>query len=331
MSRKYPIGGIGATTHIDRHGERFTKEALDIMANDYAAGQLMFWNHETNLPPIGIITAAWVEERDDGEYQLRFEGHLFEDSDIEFVPQSDIQGLSPTMEELESVLNAAKDRPEQYLKISYDPRNFDEADIDEAVAELGELIEVRTGHYVRKAELPQPVLWILIGYAAGRILDGFLSRIGEMAADELAERANQFIGKASAKLNGLAGKAKPPDKRADIVFAVPLPDDVTVAEGVLEEPDEAQIGSALGALPRLFALAAHIVERNRPGYFSRMSFLFNPTTGNWEINYLVLTESKRVIQGPRYFLKGHPLRGRYERVMAQLDEHQKEGGRSNAN
>lgn len=83
------IRGVAATTHIDRHGDRLSKEALEQMARDFLEkGHLLYWNHETTLPPIGLVIQAWVEERKDGEHQLVYEGCLLREKDTYYLPES---------------------------------------------------------------------------------------------------------------------------------------------------------------------------------------------------------------------------------------------------
>ncbi len=321
MSRKMEIGGIGATTHVDAHGERFTKEALEQMAQEIAERQqLMFWNHETTLPPIGLITKAWVEQRDDGEYQLRYEGYLFEDDDVEFLPQSEVQDLDLTWEDVKTEIGSTTSSESGHLTILYDPRNFDDKDAAPIITDISRLVTTESDHYVRKAELPAAVIWMLVGFAGGHIASGFFNKLGEVLADKTIEAGRQFYKDLASHIAHLLSKAKPEGRRPDIIWLIPIPDSETRVEGVLEEAVEKNIADALERLPFLYGAAKHIIGKNRSNYFSLMSFLYIPEQKNWDINYLVIKKSNRVIMGPRYYVPTHPLRARYEQILNEVSK-----------
>lgn len=327
LNKKYPIGGIGASTDLDAHGERFTKEALEQMAqgmNDRA--QLMYWNHETTLPPIGIITSAWVEQREDGEYQLFYEGYLFEDGDTEFLPNSEIMGLDISQDDVKRIIDSTElaGTGTGHLRITYDPRNFDPENIDPIIDKFNEVVETEQGFYGRKAEIPHAVIWVLIGFAAGNIAAGFFTRIGEIAAEQALELAKNYYKQLGNYFEDLFKQAKPEGIPPDIIFCVPIEGSATVVEGALERAETAKITIVLEKLPDLYAIAKHIIDRNQEDFFSVMRFLFNPSNETWEINYLVTRNSNRIIKGTRYYYPQHSLRERYDETLKQLADAKEE-------
>ncbi|MFG6062188.1 hypothetical protein, partial [Salmonella enterica] len=73
--------GIAATTHVDSHGMKISKEALDQLAEDIKKGEsvpAIHIEHDTTLPPIGKVIDGLVEKRKDGEYQLVITQELFD-------------------------------------------------------------------------------------------------------------------------------------------------------------------------------------------------------------------------------------------------------------
>src|SRR5687768_8201053 len=72
---------VVATTHIDRQYTRITKEALEKAAEDIRTGNrlLLTVEHDLSIPPYGKGINAWVEPREDGEFQLIVESDVFED------------------------------------------------------------------------------------------------------------------------------------------------------------------------------------------------------------------------------------------------------------
>lgn len=70
--------GIASTTHVDRHNERFSKSALDSMAeqiNEKIIPQLI--EHDWNQW-VGVILYGEVFQLDDGEYALGVVSGIFE-------------------------------------------------------------------------------------------------------------------------------------------------------------------------------------------------------------------------------------------------------------
>jgi hypothetical protein len=319
MSDKRLIHGIATTTHIDRHGERLSKEFLEEMAQNLSdQARIMYWNHETTLPPIAIMTNEWVEEREDGEYQLAFDGYFLSDEDIELLPQSKIEGLDVTREQVAEILSSMTPTPSGQLRISYDPRNFDVGEVTPVIEEINELVETHQDLYVRKAELPQAVIWVLVGFAGGHIASGFFIRLGEMAAEKTVGTTKGFYKQLSKRFAKLLEKAKPEGSQPDVIFHIPVPDSDTTIEGALENADHGDIEKVLEKLPELYGLAVHLLQRNPPNFFSIMRFLYNPSDDRWEINYLVTRKTNKVIKGPRYYDPTHPLRPRYEQALKQI-------------
>jgi len=60
-----------STTDVDRHGEKMSKEHLNVMMNAINSYVMpMSFNHDPRFPPLGRISDARIVERSDGEYEL---------------------------------------------------------------------------------------------------------------------------------------------------------------------------------------------------------------------------------------------------------------------
>ena len=82
MSQKKEINGIGASTQADSQGRRISRESLEQAAREINENQQwIFWNYQTTLPPIGLITRARVEPMVGGEYQLKYGGYWLDEED----------------------------------------------------------------------------------------------------------------------------------------------------------------------------------------------------------------------------------------------------------
>jgi hypothetical protein len=328
MGERHTIRGIEATTHVDRHGERIAKEALEQMAQgDPQSDDVdwITWNHQTMLPPIGIVTRRWVEKRTDGEYQLAFEGQLLGSQDYVLLSRSSLQGLEVSQERLCRMVAAIEMSPLGHLDIVYDPRNFEDEAVELTVRELSELIDVRRAVYIRKATEAHSVIWIGVRFVGGLIAAGFLTRLGEMAADRLLEHARPFYVEMNNRLAQLLSKAKTGD-RSDVIFTLPDAVPGVQIEGAVEGAEPSTLSRVWAKLPELHALATHFVQANPPDHFSQMKFLYNPASERWEVNYLTLRKYHSVILGPRYYVASHPLsrRWRDQQELMGSTEHKDE-------
>lgn len=314
MDEKFEFAAIAATTHVDRHGDQITKEALHQAADDFLRSEelmWMNWDHQTTLPPIGLVTTARVEPREDGEYQLVLEGLLLGREHYVLLPQSDIKGLDVTWAQVDAILGAIEPSSDGYLEISYDWANFAPEDAADIIRSIGTVVPVEERHRLRKSVVPHPVIWVLVAFAGG-----FIARFGEVAADKFLETAKAFYKELTERFARFL--TLQPGVRPDVVFSIPIPESATKVEGAVEEADKVLLEYAWSTLPTLYALAAHFIGQNPPDFFHEMKFLFNPVTKEWEINFFTTRRTHQIIQGPRYYDPAHPLRRRYERELERM-------------
>jgi hypothetical protein len=308
MSRRH-FQGIASTTHIDKHGERVSREFLEQQVIDFKNKQqplLGFWNHFNTLPPITITTDQLVEKREDGEYQLVVKGEILEEGDFEDLLNTNIIVNEITEKEIEAAIIKLQHSNKDELKILYDPRNFNPSDVDPIIASLNELVPVKSGHYIRKAEFPHPVIFVLLAFATG-----FIARLGEVAANKVLKKASSFVDEFNNRFTQLVEYSNQ-NLKPDLVFSIQIPNSNVDVEGAIEEVDKEVLKGIWMKLPELYCLAEKIINDNRNGYFYQLNFLFNPITKKWEVNYLITRKTNRVILGPRYIDPSHPLRKRWE-------------------
>jgi hypothetical protein len=308
--------GVMATTHVDEHKDRFTKEALEKIAeqiNNHERIQWINWDHQTTLPPIAFVEKAWVEQLEDGEYGLFFEAIALTDQEDLVITED----LEITHEEIDDIqLGIAR------IELSNDPRNFSDQDVQAVVDELSSQFPTEQQHYFRKSEIPQSVVWLVVFFASG-IAAGFLSKIGEVLADKVIEVTAQKLRNVGVILATLTTKALTKD-RPDYIFIIPMQDSDVNVEGALESPDDHTLLEACKMLPELYIYANKLLLQNRENYFSDLKFLFNPISQHWEINFLTIRKTNQVVIGKRYFVPDHPLRHRYDEQVRKINELGKE-------
>lgn len=301
-----------STTHIDKHNERMDKDALVKSAEEINNSEQTFWitwNHQSTLPPIGTVDRTWVEQMDDGEYALHFEGTIFED-DERLTITRDFEVTPEDLNQLDLRCVA--------LGLSHDPRNFTRDDIEQVVEDLSKDVPTEQNEYVRKSEIPQSVIWMIVAFAGGGIAGGFFNRIGEVAADKAIQVSKPLLQRIGKKLGSLTRKTIPGDK-PDYIIKLQIPNVEENVEGAIESPTSEILTEACEKLPELYAYTHKVLSQNQPGYFQDIKFLYNPVVHRWEVNYLTIKKTQKIIYGRRYIDPDHPLRLRYEQEIKNIN------------
>jgi hypothetical protein len=314
MEDNYKIKMVVATTHVDNHGDQFTKEALDGMADDPELSnspRWIYWNHETTVPPIGSFNGGYVELRDDGEYQLVSEGILFNDDSYEYIYNSDLDIPDISFQDIDDTLTQLELTEKGIITIGYDRINYNEGDIKKIVESLNEIIPTEQQMIGRKSEIPQEVIWIFVGFTGG-----ILTRFGERTADYLLDGAKSLYKDVISRFNKIFDLK--PEINPDIIMKVPLDGDNTIVEAIVEDANKDLLDIALKSLPIVYAIATKIISKAPKDHFFEMKFILNPQSKQWEINYFTLRKDHKILLGQRYYQKDHPSYARWQKIMDQL-------------
>lgn len=181
-----------ATTHLDRHHERFTRGALEGAAAQAAREYVpVMVNHDIRYPPIGRSVGSELVVLADGEFALEHIWELWEEGDT-----------------LESLRGDGRRIP---LRTNLEPDTFhvlvDRSYRDEQgralVRELAELGSPHAGvaEEGKKSLEPLSTLTIVVGvFIVGKIAEGFLQKLGADLYDRLRAKLGQ-ISVARSKAN----------------------------------------------------------------------------------------------------------------------------------
>lgn len=180
------IRTVMATTHIDRHNERLSHEALESMQSHIRSSYLPFiFNHDPRCPPLGRVTDAEIVTLADGEHALEADVEVFE------------QGPLPRLTGKRSL--SLRELPNDTLLLTID-RSFSRSEFEGAIAKLADLFGGRPQFEGKKALEPIAVLIISAGgLALGAFATSFFSRLGANAADALTARLQEIFSKKRAE------------------------------------------------------------------------------------------------------------------------------------
>lgn len=164
------IRTVMATTHVDRHNDRFALEGLESLATQVNSTYLPFiFNHDPRCAPMGRVIKADLIALADGEHAIEAEVEIFEPGPL---PPLDLSRASPF-----------RDLPADTLLLTID-RTFSLPEFENAVSGIATLFGHQPRYEVKKALDPIAVLGIGLGsVAVGKFAGSFFSRLGSNSAD----------------------------------------------------------------------------------------------------------------------------------------------------
>jgi hypothetical protein len=283
---------ILATTNLDRHFERFTKEVLVKMVEDVnndSAAILYTIEHDTTIPPFGKTIKAELELREDGEYQVVATNEFFEE--IEWLELSDGTKVfkQGSKEDRRPFRNRYSELKDDY-SIGVDWNNFEpKSEYEKYLEDIrnDSNVEFSSGHFGRKSYIPDPEIIIgivkLIGtyLIAKKGLDKIGDKIGDIAAEE-TEKFYKFIKSAVINSVKYLKPANRPKTYVFIIYHEPL------IEFVAKTKDADKVVSAL-TIEKLEKTLDSVVELINKFKATRVQYILDED-GEWKFNYLLTNE-----------------------------------------
>jgi hypothetical protein len=185
-----------STTHVDRHGTKMSKEALE-SAIDLINGSVkprLGLEHDMTLPPLGRINDAEVIQGDDGEHYLVGHYEYYEKREAISLKDGSILIKEKFIDETHKFAEVEKDAPD-ITRILFDRVNFEEyEDADKFIEELKEETEVEFSsiEIMRKSFIPDPEIVIELSKVAvayffsAKILPKIAEKVSEDVSEDIA-------------------------------------------------------------------------------------------------------------------------------------------------
>lgn len=177
--------GILATTHVDKHKDKMTIEALKSIIEQANLHYIPVGiEHDPRTPPVGRVKSAELKELKDGEYAIEGVIEVFEDGDIIELQKDDPKSMKIREHSFSS------------LDISYD-RNYQDEEDRILISEINHLLKSNTEPLSDIKKSLDPISIITIGgaFALGGIATGFLGKIGSDGWDLLKEKLKKLFRK----------------------------------------------------------------------------------------------------------------------------------------
>jgi len=273
--------------------------------------QWMYVEHDTTLPPIGRVVGARLVQLEDGEYAVDGEIEIYSVDSYGALAESD---LDTTLSDADVAFERSlppEGAPE--IEILYDPLNYDTKMVEQFMEETSEVISVKATSVIRKAVTPLSILIVLIATPISLFSKGFFAEMGKDAYGFLKRKLVDLV------------KSRKPMDTPTLVFHLPMPEFGIEVEGSIRSDNDKVLIASADLVQRLHVIATALLRRNRPHFFSKVTYLLNPETMDWEINYLI-TKTGSIILGPSY--KGPKKKMMRDWIRSHFDEEETRTGMS---
>lgn len=248
------VRGVLATTHVDSHGEAFTREALEGMVTQAASAIVPLGiEHDPRIPPAGRIHSASIEIGLDGEASLVGE--------IEFFEPGDVPSAGGSRRLLLKV------REDMVPCVTHD-RSFASAARQPDLLGLRQLLGATGKTEAKKSVEPLGILTIACAIAGGAIAKGFFEAAGKDAWD----------GAKGALKRLFATRDRPGDQLLILEYSVPIYGHTRRIDVILSNPADNDI-DALDAARLLPIETATTTAIRRDDSLVRLVFSFDSKAG----------------------------------------------------
>lgn len=181
------IKGIGATSHLDLHNCRLSKEMLEELVNNinnekYAIR--MGIEHDSSIMPIGKILSGKMLELEDGEYAVEIEQEIFEKLGTHTDSLNKIWYITGSYSDTRPFADAQIEKVDN-IKVSIDPINFSQMGYEKLWNFYEQECQIDVECSMRKAVIPIPEIVITLMSGTFAVMVG--KKIAEKMSEQVAE------------------------------------------------------------------------------------------------------------------------------------------------
>lgn len=172
-----------ATTHLDRHGERYTISALEIMVKQSNSQIIPFsYEHDPRIPPLGRVIMTELVELEDGEFAVEGIAEIF-DGQFENLTDTGNREI-PVRKYKTGIFKVVSDR------------NFRDNESKKDIEDLKSILNnATTEEEIKKSLDPISILTIGSAFILGGIANGFFGEIGADVYRALKEKLKAIYNK----------------------------------------------------------------------------------------------------------------------------------------
>lgn len=172
-----------ATTHLDRHGERFTLGALETMVEQSNRQVIPLGaEHDPRIPPLGRVIITELVELEDGEFAVEGVAEIF-DEDFENLTDTGNREI-PVRKYKKGIFKVISDR------------NFRDEESKKNIEDLKNILNnAQIEEEIKKSLDPISILTIGGAFILGGIANGFFGELGADAYRALKEKLKDIYNR----------------------------------------------------------------------------------------------------------------------------------------
>ncbi|MFZ7104663.1 MAG: hypothetical protein ACOWWO_18665 [Peptococcaceae bacterium] len=309
-----------ATTHIDRHFCKISKEALENAAQQIKHGEAvpcMSLEHDSMIPPIGKVLDAWIEEMDDGEYRMVVTQEIFDDYKELILPDETVVYEESLPDDKRPFNIRGNKVASDKLRIETDFVNFEsKKEYEEFIKEIKEIGDIDEGFIGRKSLIPDPEVIVtltkslIVLFASKPVAE----RVSNKIIDSIIDDAPKLYEIVKRAIFSAAKYAIP--KNRPITYIFEAPGEIT-SEFIARTSNPNKVITAL-TQEKLKGCFIKAEELNKVISINKIQFILNEN-GDWEFNF-ILTKTGSVIGTP----ESHNRRARRLKLMQEMKENNKD-------
>lgn len=282
--------GIGATTEIDRHNCKITKEALEsacesINKSDYAPAVGI--EHDRTIMPIGKVVKGEIVKLENDEFALEIHQELFDKFKI-----INNSNNNEKFFEAESIIDSrpfadTQNEKIETLTIGMDPVNFSDEDYETLLSIAQNECGAENDVFCRKAFVPD--LEIVFKLVTGTLA----VMTGKKTLDKLADKISDDLSNVYARLKKFVLAAvkycKPQNRPVTYVISE---NQEHLIELIIRTSSPNDVFNALTA-EKINVLMQNMTEiKSIFEDIAKIQFLYNIEENKWEFNYLTTVTGK---------------------------------------
>lgn len=298
--------GIGATTHLDLHNCRLSREMLEELVNNinnekYAIR--MGIEHDSSIMPIGKILRGKIIELEEGESAVEIEQEIFEEIGTYIDPLNRIWHITGSYRDTRPFADAQMEKADN-IKVSIDPINFSQTGYEKLWDFYEQECQIDVECSMRKAVIPIPeiVITLMSGTFAVMVGKKIAEKMSEHVADDIV-KIYDLIKKIVLETLKYIKKDNRP-----VTYLVRERGEAFLLElAVITEKPEC-LFEALSS-EKICQIEKEIDDfiNNFDVEIDKIQCLYNKEPGKWEINY-VSTKEGKVIGSEKCYRKTVELR-----------------------
>lgn len=186
--------GIIATTHVDGHGEKLAKEALERLVLEINSGNTAIGvnvEHDGLTMPIGKVVNANLVQLEDGEFAVETLQEIFDIYSTEKEIFDDVYYIAESKTDFRPFAERATDNVDN-LTVAIDPHNFNRNDLT-VISDFLEKEEIYVEFEIKKSLIPDPEL--IIHLVAGTLFCWTGKKALEKLSDDISTDISNLYSK----------------------------------------------------------------------------------------------------------------------------------------